>query len=181
MPEEKARFYTQSNLDFRLMALTYKLRDFIKPRREILGEVGIKVGFHVLDYGCGPGSYVVSLARLVGDKGKIYALDINPLAVEAIQKIAAKKRLANVYTILSDCETGLLPDSLDVILLYDILHDLGNSREVLLELRRVLKPEGFLSVSDHHLNFDDLVSRIEEGGLFKLSARGRSTCNFTIK
>lgn len=178
MPAEKVRFHTQSNLDFRLMSLTYKCRDFIKPRVSILSEVGIEEGFYVLDYGCGPGSYIAPLAELVGKSGEIYALDLNPLAVKEAKRIAARKRLANVHTILSDCKTRLPPDSLDIVLLYDILHDLHNSGEVLAELHRVLRPEGSLSVSDHHLKQDVIVSRITEAGLFKLSKIGRATCNF---
>ena len=168
----------QSNLDFTLMALTYKVRDMIKPRLEILEEAGIRPGFHVLDYGCGPGSYIVPLAGLVGDSGAVYALDVNPLAVRAVQKIAAKKHFPNVRPILSDCETGLPPDSLDIVLLYDILHDLSNAGEVLAELHRVLQPAGILSVSDHHLTQDEIVSRIKGGGTFALSHRGQSTCSF---
>ncbi|MCK4241915.1 MAG: methyltransferase domain-containing protein, partial [Dehalococcoidia bacterium] len=61
------------------MSLTYKFRDLRLPRMDILKEVGIEPGFHVLDYGCGPGSYTIPLAELVGESGKIYALDIHPL------------------------------------------------------------------------------------------------------
>jgi ubiquinone/menaquinone biosynthesis C-methylase UbiE len=168
----------QSSLDFRLMALTYKVRDLIKPRLEILEEVGINPGYHVLDYGCGPGSYVLPLAGLVGESGMVYALDVNPLAVRAVQKIVAKKHLSNVRPILSDCETGLPPGSLDVVLLYDILHDLRNPGEVLAELHRVLKPAGLLSVSDHHLKQSEIVSRIAGERRFGLSQQGRSTCSF---
>lgn len=73
------------------MALTFKVRDFFKPRRDIVKEVGIKEGFRMLDYGCGPGSYVTAVAELVGNSGKIYALDVNPVAIKMVKKIAAKK------------------------------------------------------------------------------------------
>jgi ubiquinone/menaquinone biosynthesis C-methylase UbiE len=63
-----------SNLDFQAMALTFKIRDFFRPRKHIVKEVGMKEGFHVLDYGCGPGSYVTPVAELVGKSGKVYAL-----------------------------------------------------------------------------------------------------------
>ncbi len=56
----------QSNLDFRLMSLVMRLRDLRLPRSEILREVGIQAGFWVLDFGCGPGSYVAGLSGLVG-------------------------------------------------------------------------------------------------------------------
>ena len=63
----------ESNLGFRLMAFGYKFRDLRLPRINVLKEVGIKTGFRVLDYGCGPGSYTVALAELVGESGKVYA------------------------------------------------------------------------------------------------------------
>ena len=179
MSTRKGGLRPQSTLDFRLMSLTYRFRDFIRSRMSILSEVGIKQDFHVLDYGCGPGSYIVPLAELVGNAGKVYALDINPIAIQSVQKIAAKRQLVNVHTILSDCETGLPPDSLDAVLLHDNLHDLSNSSEVLAELHRVLRPEGVLSVSDHHFGQDEIVSRITEEGLYKLSTRGRATHNFS--
>lgn len=169
----------QFNLDFRMMSLTYKFRDFRLPRLAILQEAGIGKAFQVLDYGCGPGSYIVPLAKLVGDKGKIYALDIHPLAIRTVQKIASRKRLANVQTIPSDCKTGLPTGSVDVALLYDILHDLANPERVLKELHRVLKPRGVLSVSDHHLKRDEIVTMITIKGWFKLSRQGERIHSFS--
>jgi ubiquinone/menaquinone biosynthesis C-methylase UbiE len=145
---------------------------------KILQEVGIKTGFHVLDYGCGPGSYILPLSELVGKFGKIYALDANPLAIDAVKRLATKKGLTNVRTILSDRETGLSPDSVDIVLLYDILHDLKEHEGVLAELYRVLKPGGILSVSDHHLKKDEIISRVTENGLFRLSAKKENSINF---
>ncbi len=179
MPLKETKVKPKSNLDFRLMALTYKFRDFRLPRMNILEEVGIEAGFHVLDYGCGPGSYIVPLAKLVGKSGKIYALDVHPLAIQSVQRLASKNGLTNVQTILSDCETGLQPSSLDAVLLYDILHDLDDPNGVLEELHRVLRLKGILSVSDHHMKQDEIESRVISEGLYKLSAKGKKTYSFT--
>lgn len=168
----------KTNLDFRLMSLTYKIRDFFSPRINILRDVGIKPGFIVLDYGCGPGSYIIPVVQLVGQSGKVYALDIHPLAIESVKGIVAEKRLPNVETIQSDCKTGLSDNSVDVVLLYDIFHDLGNPNAVLTELHRVLKPTGFISFSDHHLKENDIVTGITGSGLFKLSGKTKKTCSF---
>ncbi len=168
----------KSNFDFRLMSFSSKLRDFFLPRKNILAEVGIKSGFWILDYGCGPGNYTIVAAQLVGQSGKVYALDIHPLAVQRVQNMAAKKRLTNIETILSDCVTGLPDKSIDVILLYDTLHELSKPDEVLAELHRVLKPDGILSFDDHHLKEDEIMSKITNKGLFKLSRRGKRVYNF---
>jgi ubiquinone/menaquinone biosynthesis C-methylase UbiE len=171
----------ESNLGFRLMAFGYKFRDLRLPRRDILKEVGIRPGFRVLDYGCGPGSYISPLAELVGESGKVYALDIHPLAIRKVKDIASKKKLANVETILSDCQTGLPDNSLDVVLLYDIFHHLRDRDKVLKELHRVLKPDGVLSFSDHHMEEDEIVSAVTNSGFFSLSRKGQRTYSFIRK
>jgi ubiquinone/menaquinone biosynthesis C-methylase UbiE len=177
--EVKAKAKPKSNLDFRLMSFTYKFRDFLLPRMNILKEVGIEAGFHVLDFGCGPGSYIMPIAELVGKSGKIYALDIHSLAIQSVQTLASRKRLESVQTVLSDCKTGLLSNSLDVVLLYDTLHHLDEPDRVLAELHRVLKTKGILSVSDHHLKQDEIISRVTSRGLFKLSAKCKRTYSFS--
>jgi ubiquinone/menaquinone biosynthesis C-methylase UbiE len=166
------------NLHFIFMSLGFKFRDLRLPRKNILKEVGIKPGFHVLDYGCGPGSYIIPLAELVGESGKVYALDIHPLAIRKVQGIASKKKLANVETILSDCKTGLHRNSLDAVLLYDVLHHLSDPHKVLKELHRVLKPDGILSFSDHHMKEREILAEVANGGLFRPQRKGRKTYTF---
>ena len=170
-----------SNFDFQFMSVGYKFRDFFLPRKNILEEVGIKPGFYVLDYGCGPGSYIVPLAKLVGESGKIYALDIHPLAIRKVRGIASKKQLANVETILSDCQTGLPDNTLDAVLLYDAFHNLSDPDVVLKELHRVLKSDGALSFSDHHMKENEIISQVTNSGLFRLLRKGERTYSFLKK
>jgi len=179
--EETAMDKPMSNFDFQFMSVGYKFRDFFLPRKDILEEVGIKPGFHMLDYGCGPGSYIVPLAELVGESGKIYALDIHPLAIQKVKDIASKKRLANVGTICSDYQTGLPDNSLNVVLLYDAFHHLSDPDVVLKELHRVLKPDGILSFSDHHMKEKEIVAEVTKSGLFRLSRKGQRTYAFLKK
>lgn len=167
-----------SNFDFQFMSVGYKFRDFFLPRKNILEEVGIKPGFQVLDYGCGPGSYTIAAAELVGESGKVYALDIHPLAIQRVQDIASKKRLTNVETILSDCQTGLPDNTLDAVLLYDAFHHLIDPDVVLKELHRVLKPDGILSFSDHHMKEKEIVAEVTNDRLFRLLRKGERTYTF---
>jgi len=103
---------------------------------------------------------------------------VTSLAVKMVQGIASRKHLVDVETILSDCKTGLNDNSLDVVLLYDTLHDLSDPNCVLEELHRVLKPNRVLSLSDHHLKETEIVSKVTKKGLFKLSRKGRKTYSF---
>lgn len=134
----------------------------------------------MLDYGCGSGSYITAAAELVGDSGRIYALDIHPLAIERARRIASRNHLVNVETIRSDCATGLPDDSVDVALLYDVFHKLSDPDRVLEELHRVLTPDGILSFSDHHIKEDKIVSGVVDKGLFRLSGKGEKTYSFSI-
>lgn len=168
----------QSNSGFRLMALEFSIRDLLWPRRVILNEVGIRPGMRVLDYGCGPGSYVLPAAQMAGEAGRVYALDIHPLAIASVRKQRARRELTNVTTILSDCNTGLGESEVDVALLYDVLHEVEEPAPLLRELHRVLKPQGLLSASDHHLKGQRLVTLVTEQGLFRLLRKGRWAYDF---
>jgi len=163
---------------FKGMSFIFKLRDLILPCKEILQEVGIKPGFRVLDYGCGPGGYVVAASELVGESGKVYALDIHPLAVRRVRDIARKRRLTNVETICSDCLTGLPDGSVDVVLLYDIFHMLSDPQAILAELHRVLKPNGTLSFMDPHMSENKIISGVTNGQLFRSPRKGKKTYSF---
>ncbi len=167
-----------SDFYFKGMTFLFKIRDLIFPRKNVLEEVGIQPGYHVLDYGCGPGGYIAPLAKLVGESGQIYALDVHPLAVQKVQRITSKKRLSNVDTIQSDCQTTLADKSMDVVLLYDILHELKEPDKILKELHRVLKQDGILSLSDHHLKDNVIQARVTKKELFKLSKKGKKTFSF---
>jgi len=163
---------------FNMMAFSFKLRDLLQPRGNILKEVGIQPGFHVLDYGCGPGGYVSDAAELVGESGRVFALDMHPLATRSVEKIAEKRGLANVQTIHSDHRTELPDGSIDVVLLYDVFHALNDPYPILAELHRVLKPNGVLSFSDHHMSQEEIVSAVTNGRLFSLSRQGEKTYSF---
>ena len=169
------------NLMFKGMSFIMKFRDLFRPREKIFNEVDIKPNFNILDFGCGPGSYCIIVSKCVGELGKVYALDIHPLAVKKVQDAASKMGLTNIETICSDCATHLPDESIDVILLYDIFHMLSSSNRVLEELHRVLKQNGTLSFSDHHMKENDIISKMTKNGLFCLSSKGKYTYSFMKK
>lgn len=163
---------SQSDFGFKVMSFFFKFRDLFKPRAKVLIESGIQRGDIVLDFGCGPGGYIKPLAKIVGPEGKIYALDINPQAVRMVKNFARKNSLPNIETIISDRKTGLADSSMDFVLLFDVLHHLGNPEAILAELHRVLKPAGFLAMSDHHMDDEEIKKAIIDTGYFRLRTRG---------
>ena len=78
-------------LNYITMSLILQIRDLLCPPKKVLSEVEITPGICVLDFGCGIGSYSIETAELLARSGKVFALDIHPLAVEDVSKTALKK------------------------------------------------------------------------------------------
>ncbi len=168
-----------SPFKFQRMSWMITLRDLIAPPEGIIDEVDIQPGFHVLDYGCGAGSFTFEAARRTGPKGKVYALDIHPLALEKIQKGALRKGLGNIETVLTSCITLVETGSVDVVLFYYVLHWLTDPNCVLGEIHRVLKPGGLLSFRDPYMKQEEILSTLTEKGWFRLSGKGEKTYRFS--
>jgi precorrin-6B methylase 2 len=114
----------QSDLDFRLMSLWFRLRDWFRPPIRILQEVGVESGMTVLDFGCGPGGFSLSAARLTGPEGLVYAADVHPFAIKSVQRAADKRGFKNIRTVAGEGLADMQEGSVDIALLYDVLHDL---------------------------------------------------------
>lgn len=170
--------HSQSDVYFRLMSLEFRLRDLVWPPSKILKEAGLRSGMHVLDFGCGPGSFSLAAARLVGPHGRVYALDIHPLAIRCVTRAAARHGITNIFPVLGS-NTGELPsESIDMALLYDVLHDITDAAETLAGIHRVLRVERVLSVRDHHLKEKTILDSITAGGPFRFTCRDRWTLRF---
>jgi len=140
---------------------------------ETLREAGILPGMNVLDFGCGPGRYALPAERMVGTGGMVYAADAHPAVVEIVKRRAATSGTTRLRTIATDCDTFLPRRSIDVVLLYDALHDMRDKHAVLAELHRVLKPQGILSYRDHTLGGEPLLSLMRSCGFSPLARTAR--------
>jgi len=134
----------------------------------------VQEGQTFLDYGCGTGDFTIPAARIVGTEGKVYALDYFPRQLEIVEEKSEKAGLTNIETILSDSKTGLPDESVDVIWMCDVLHEVKERREVLEELHRVLKREGFLAI------YDSMGGRVLSytNGLFSLTRKDGKLLKF---
>jgi ubiquinone/menaquinone biosynthesis C-methylase UbiE len=123
--------HLQSNLSFRLMALEYRWRDRRQPPFEILQDIGVKPGMAVLDFGCGPGSFSLAAAKLVGSAGQVYAVDIHPLAIRYARRAALREKIADIRLILGNDIPGVSEATIDVVLLFNVLHHISDPGPVL--------------------------------------------------
>lgn len=133
-----------------------------------LTEIGLRQGQTVLDFGCGRGHYSIPAAQVVGKHGKLYAVDKNAAKLETLHLWASAMGLNHVDTFDThgDVHTPLEKESVDAVLLHDVLHLIGweekagrttrrstrKDREfLLLEMHRIMKCNGLLSVFCPHL------------------------------
>ncbi len=166
-PEKK-----QSNLDFKIMSFFFSLRDIFKKPINKIKKIGIKKGDTIIDYGCGPGSYTIPAAKLTGPEGKVYAVDIHPLAIKTIQKKIKKYNLNNIETVKTDCAMDIEDNSIDIIICFDVFHAFEAKEEsILREFSRVLNKNGFLLMNDHHYKGDELLSKVLNHKIFDLSRK----------
>jgi len=110
-----------------------------------VAQLGIKPGMTVCDLGAGTGYYAVRMARLVGDQGKVYAVDIQPRMLELLGKRLESAGIRNIVPLLGgETETNLPADSQDLIILVDVYHEFSKPQEMLRSIRKALKETGRL-------------------------------------
>ena len=167
MASEKRR---ESDLAFRLMTLIYRLRDLLQNPRRSLEKAGLTEGMSVVDYGCGPGSFTIPAAELVGHEGRVFAVDIHPLAISTVKQKASRRGLQNVETVLvQGYDTGIESSSIDRVLLTDTIHLIDDPDALFREIHRMLKPDGLLFMEKGHMAMSEEKAILEKSGLFKIT------------
>ncbi len=143
------------NVAFRMMTFIFKVKDALFPFEGRIDSFGIKKGFTVIDYGCGPGRYLKRVSQLVGERGKVYAADIHELAIKSVKEKIAAYHLKNVEPVLVTGYSCNIDDhTADMIYAVDMFHMIEEPNLFLEELHRLLKKEGFLIIDDGHQSRD---------------------------
>lgn len=130
---------------------------FFDPSKvlEVLG-LGREVQ-DVMEFGCGYGTFTLAAAGIAS--GTVYALDIEPEMVDVVRQKCGEAGITNVQATVRDFVTdgtGLADNSMDVALLFNILHH-EEPVALMKEAFRVLKPSGMLAVL--HWNYDPATPR----------------------
>lgn len=166
---KQAKVRRMSDLHFRLMAFMFKFRDLHwRPSRH-LKRARLERGMAVVDYGCGPGSFSIPAAKLVGPEGKVFAVDVHLLAVRSVVRRAARKGLKNVETVLvDDYDTGIRGSTIDRVLLIDTFAQIEDRQALLREIHRVLKEGGLLFMALEHMGKSEQKEIVARSGLFSM-------------
>lgn len=159
-----------SNISFKLMNLTFKLFDFIHPYvKERSKTFGISEGMTVIDYGCGPGRYTTEFAKIVGEKGNVYAADVHELAIAEVEKKIKKMGLKNVLPVLVEGYNCPLPDkTADIICALDMFFIIKEPTKFLEELNRLIKDDGILIIDEGHENRSKTKKKIQKSGYWTI-------------
>ena len=118
----------------------------------IVGSFGITSGMKIADFGSGSGHFTMALARLVGDSGRVTAVDILETALDSVRAQAKTAGLNNVDTVRANLElvggTKLNNDSQDVVLVKNVLFQSPDKLGIIREANRVLHENGKLILID---------------------------------
>jgi ubiquinone/menaquinone biosynthesis C-methylase UbiE len=109
----------------------------------LLTNLGLKHGMAICDMGCGNGFYSLQLAKLIGDEGHVYAVDIQPEMLKLFNQRADEQGVRNVSPILGTLSDPRLPKGkIDLILLVDVYHEFSHPEPMLAAMREALSATG---------------------------------------
>jgi len=143
---------------------------------EFLKTIGLKKGQTVMDFGCGEGHYSIPAAKLVGEKGNVYAVDKDEQALRRLIQIIEENNIKNVEVIKKESKTSLENNSVDFILCYDVVHYLKDRKIIYQEFYRVSRAKGVFSLYPKHhkddsplmelahMKLGEIIKEVEEAG-----------------
>lgn len=156
-----------------------------RPEREqeeqptlLLDALQLKGGETVADLGAGSGYHTFKLADLVGRKGTVLVVDIEPKMLNFIKQRAAREQRFNIGLIQSTATNPKLPlGRVDLVLLVDVYHELSSPIEMMREVRAALKPKGRVALVEYRAEDAELMikplHKMSEAQIIKeLSALG---------
>ncbi|HEY4515715.1 MAG TPA: class I SAM-dependent methyltransferase [Candidatus Paceibacterota bacterium] len=124
---------------------------FSNPKSN-LEQLGLSKGMRVADLGVGSGFYALEAAKIVGEEGRVFGVDVQKELVETVKKLAEKNELSNVEVIWGDIEkdggTKIKEGIIDVVIASNILFQVENKESFAKEIERILKSGGRVLVVD---------------------------------
>ncbi len=150
MPSARAQLGARSTEQW-LKTLDGKARVEKLQVDKAVALLGLQPGAVVADIGAGSGVFTLPLARGVGEKGRVYAVDIDQGLVDHIAQKAREAGAKQVRTVLGKFTDPNLPArDVELAFIYDVLHHIENRAEYLRNLATYLKPGGRIAVIDFH-------------------------------
>jgi ubiquinone/menaquinone biosynthesis C-methylase UbiE len=142
----------------------------------------------VLEIGCGSGAFTTDAARSAGEKGKVFALDIEEKMLAQLRRKLARPENQDINNIelvnKSAYELPFGEDSMDVVFMVTVFQEIPDKDRTLAEVKRVLKPDGLLSITEWFIDPDyplksTTIKQVIRTG-FKLEKVSGDWWNYTV-
>jgi len=161
----------------------------LQPPGKIIERSGIKQGITVLDLGCGSGAFTPFVARMVGETGKVYAVDIQPAMLKQLERKLARPENQDIKNIepkqASAYDLPFEDGAVDLVYMVTVLQEIPDRSRALREISRVLKPGGILAVTeflpDPDYPWRSTVIKICQREGFILDANLGNLWNYTVR
>jgi ubiquinone/menaquinone biosynthesis C-methylase UbiE len=111
----------------------------------MLANLGVKRGMTICDMGCGNGFYTNKLAKMVGEEGHVYGVDIQAEMLALLNERADKEGVMNITPVLGTFTDARLPKGeIDLILCVDVYHEFSHPEHMLAAMRNALAKDGLI-------------------------------------
>jgi ubiquinone/menaquinone biosynthesis C-methylase UbiE len=161
-----------------IRALEDPKREAYQKPHEVIMALGLRAGEIIADIGAGSGYFAFRLSQHVGEKGRVYAVDVSPDMILHINRRIRELQVNNVISVLAEPDDPLLGDrSVDRFFFCDSWHHIENQTQYLSLMKRMLKPKGEVVMIDFHkkelpvgpplqmkIAREDLIKQMERNG-----------------
>jgi predicted methyltransferase len=126
-------------------------RDAFDHRKEVVAALALKAGMVVADVGAGTGLFTRMFSPVVGESGKVYAVDISDEFVAHVEKVAREQKMSNIDGVVCKPDTVELPPaSVDLVFICDTYHHFEYPQKTMRSIHKALKPKGQVVLIDFH-------------------------------
>lgn len=126
-------------------------RDVFDHRKEVVDALGLKAGMAVADVGAGTGLFTRMFSPLVGEKGKVYAVDISDEFIAHVERLAKDQKQKNIVGVVCTADSVELPaNSVDLVFICDTYHHFEFPHKTMTSIHKALKPGGQVVLIDFH-------------------------------
>jgi len=159
-----------------------KRRELLPPK-ETLIRLGLHEGDIMADIGCGIGYFTIPASKIVGDSGKVFAMDILPEMLQDVEMKIKEKNISNIKTILTEENDFKLEDNkVTIAFISLVLHEANEKENFLNEIKRIISPKGRIAIVEwqkinsefgpptaHRLDKMDLTKLLDSLGFSNIS------------
>jgi len=123
-------------------------RDARQKPAEVIRALALSPNAVVADIGAGTGYFSARLARAI-PRGRVFGVDVEPNMVRYLSERARREGLANLTAVAGGPDDPRLPAAVDVAIMVDVFHHIGDRARYFRNLARYLKPGGRVAIIDH--------------------------------